>query len=266
MKEIVVELEEILEAKRSQLEIRKHRTPIEAVRALASMQKRPLPLLNTVMNSDHVLLIGQIRYSPHVAGSPSYDPVGEAVRYARGGVDAISLFTDATIYDGGLDDLMFVSRAVASLDMPVISQDYIFDEYQIVEVRAAGAAALMLSASLLDEGVLRKLVSATHRNRMTAIVRIANEAELSVALDLSPQVITLSPLDPVTNALDMQQVAALRVRIPSHTHVLIAEGLHTVDDVACVVRMGVNAVLIDNPALLGTETGDQLRQALNRST
>lgn len=261
----MVEIEEILAAKRSQLSERKRKTPIEAVRALASMQKRPLPLLNTVMSSDHILLVGQISYRTPDENAAAYDPVGEAVRYARGGVDAIALFTDATIYEGGLDDLMFVSRAVQSLELPVISQDYIFDEYQVVEARAAGAAALMLSAAMLDEATLRKLVSATHRNRMTAIVRVANEVELNTALNLSPQVMTLNILNPKTNKVDYDYAAYLRARIPSHTRVLISGGLSTVADIEQVMRLGVNALLIGDPALLHGDTGGALRHILNRS-
>src|SRR5437868_2789811 len=59
---------EIIAAKRLALAERKAKTPIEAVRALASMQKRPLPVLNTVTNDSRVILLGQIKYSPSPDG------------------------------------------------------------------------------------------------------------------------------------------------------------------------------------------------------
>jgi indole-3-glycerol phosphate synthase len=254
----------IIAVKRRQLEDRKKKTPIEAIRALASMQKRPLPLLNTVLTDDQVLLIGQIRYEAAGEDGAAYDPVGQAVRYARSGVDAIALFTDATIYAGGLDDLMFVSRAVQSLEMPVISQDYVFDEYQVVEARAAGAAGVVLTASLLDDALLRRLVSATQRNRMTAIVKVADEAELQTALSLSPQMLAISNRNPQTQAIDPERIKRLCSRVPNHIRVLVAGGLHALADIRQVVALGVSAVLIATPALAGDENGQQLQKILNR--
>jgi anthranilate synthase / indole-3-glycerol phosphate synthase / phosphoribosylanthranilate isomerase len=248
---LVPEVNEILDAKRAQLVERKRKTPIEAIRALASMQKRPAPLLNTVTANEPVMLIGQIRHQPPTDESfgGGYDPVSEAVRYARDGVDTIALFTDATIYRGGLDDLMFVARAVQSFNIPVITQDYIFDEYQIVEARAAGAAGLVLTASVIDCPTLRTLVSSTQRNRMTAIVRVANEEELGNTVNLSPQVIALSAEHPVTGQVDHDLLRRLRSLIPSHIRVMVVGDMHSLNDIEEAVRLRVNAVVVGAPLL-----------------
>src|SRR3989304_4127617 len=116
-KNLVPTVETIIAAKRQYVAERKAKTPIEAVRALASMQKRPQPILSTVSNDGRVMLVGRIVYSLPDNGSDTYDPVGTALRYARTRVDAVALFTDMNIYQGGLDDLMLVSRAV---NIPVI--------------------------------------------------------------------------------------------------------------------------------------------------
>lgn len=244
----VIHVDEILTAKRQRLADRKSTTPIEAIRALASMQKRPLPLLNTVTAAERAILIGQICYAPHDDDPLAYDPVGEAVRYARGGVQAIGLFTDAADYTGGLDDLTFVSRELHGLRMPVITLDYIFDEYQVVEARAAGAAALVLEASLLRAPDLRKLISATQRNLMTAIVRVANDAELTTALAYSPQVIWLDPPG-VANQLDTAALGRLRDLLPTHMRVL-ARAAGDLDAISRLTALNVDAVLIDQPDLL----------------
>src|SRR5688500_10750561 len=189
-KDLIPQAEVVIAAKRQALAERRARTPIEAVRALASMQKRPQPVLNTVTADAQVVLIGQIKYTPAQGNNTlDYDPVASALRYAKAGVEAVSLLTDETLYQGGLDDLVLVSRAVT---VPVISQDFILDEYQIVEARAAGASALLLTSAVLEPPLLRTLVSATQRNRMTAIVEIHTAKELEYALRLSPYVIGIS--------------------------------------------------------------------------
>src|SRR4051812_31155258 len=205
-------LHEIIVAKRDRLARRKAATPLDAMRALAGMQKRPQPILSTVTDDGHVMLLGQIRY-----GTPSYDPVTLALHYANAGLDGLTLFTDNRIYDGGINDLALITRAVS---VPVLMQNYVFDEYQVVEARAAGASSLTLIAELVDASTLRSLISATQRNRMTAGVRGATQDEMNITLEVCPPVIELGKRDPESGTLDLGHLEALRAAIPSTCRVL----------------------------------------------
>jgi indole-3-glycerol phosphate synthase len=243
-----LEIDAILAAKRDALAERKQKTPLNAVRALASMQTRAQPFLRNVPAGDAPMLIGQIRYAPFEQ-TGSYDPVAQSIRYVKAGVKAIALFTDASVYDGGVDDLMFVARAAQPFNLPVISQDFVFDEYQIVEARAAGAAGLALDPSALDIDTLRALLSFTQRNRMTPILRVGSQAELDLALGLSPQVIALGP-SPFTNAPpDVALLNHLRPQIPSHINVMFASAQATVEDVVAMDRARVDAIVLSEHLL-----------------
>lgn len=260
---LVPTVETIIAAKRQYLIERKAKTPIEAVRALASMQKRPQPILSTVTNDGRVMMVGRIVYSLPDNGSDTYDPVGTALRYARARLDAVALFTDSTIYQGGLDDLMLVSRAVS---VPVISQDYILEEYQVVETRAAGASAVMLSASVLDRVLLRTLVSASQRNRMTAIVQIQNEDELAYALSLSPHVIGLSRTDSESRRFDLDMICRLRPLIPHHIRVMITDPLESLDQAKAIVDLQVDAIMVNEALLNDGDKIQRLHATLNAHT
>ncbi|HUN05870.1 MAG TPA: hypothetical protein PLQ56_04695 [Aggregatilineales bacterium] len=248
IEELVVDPLVVMQARAETLVQRKARTPIEAVRALASMQKKPHPFLNTVTEDDPLLLIGQVRYSQRTDG---YDPVSTALRFAAAGADAIALFTDDSLYPADLDDLVMLSRAVS---IPVIGQNYYADEYQIVEARAAGASALMLYAGLVERPVLRTLVSATQRNRMTAVVDVHDADELEYALSLSPYVISLSSARPGQPPGDIRQLRALRERMPMGTHAILSDPLYTVDQIAAAQSLDVEAVIL-NEALLALPGG-----------
>lgn len=253
-------LADILQAKRDELAQRKLKTPIEAVRALASMQGRPIPLLTSAISDDEVTLTGQILYTPPNEQPEQSDPVAQAVRYARAGIDVISLFTDATIYSGGLDDLMYVVRAVQPFNIPVVSQDYIFDEYQIVEARAAGASGIVLDSALVAYSTLRTLVSSTQRNRMTAIVRVADSDALDAAIALSPQVISLGLPLPRNNE-EVGLLRRLRQRVPAHIRVALTTPLESVADIGLVAKVGFHAVVVPN-ALVSAENLLGLRARL----
>jgi len=67
-----------------------------------------------------------------------YDPVAIARHYQSGGAAAISVLTEPTFFDGSLEHLAAVRESV---DIPVLRKDFIVDEYQLFEARAAGADA-----------------------------------------------------------------------------------------------------------------------------
>ena len=74
-----------------------------------------------------------------------FDPVVIATSYAAAGADAISVLTDRDYFQGDLADLTAVRAAV-----PVpVSKDFVIDEYQLAEARAAGADAVLLIAEIL---------------------------------------------------------------------------------------------------------------------
>lgn len=243
-------LDHILAAKRQFLAERRAKTPIEAVIALADMQRKPQAVLNMVTGGGQVTLIGQI------ARSETYDPVAATLAYVREGVDSVSLFTDETVYERGLDDLLLVSRGV---NVPVISQDYILDEYHVVETRAAGASALVVYSYVLDQPVLRKVVSVAQRWRMTSIVQVSNEEELAYAQSLSPHVLGINAGFGSAWADDIACFQRLRPKIPYNMRCMILSAFSTVDEVRTAIELGGDAIMISEALINTRGAAGQLR-------
>ncbi len=262
--DLIPQADVVIAAKRQALQERKSRTPIEAVRALASMQKRPQPILATVSQDVPTLMIGQVKYSPARSHAPreNYDPVTTALRFVKYGCDAVTLFTDEALYEGGLDDLVLISRAIG---VPVISQNYILDEYQIVEARAAGASALVLSSAILEPPALRALVSSTQRNRMTAIVEVYTPDQIEYALSLSPYVIGITNRNPWTGELVDGQIDQLRQLIPPGIRVMVTDTMGTADEVLHAIQLGIDAILIQDSLLDQEKQMAEINTLLNRS-
>ncbi|MCC6805591.1 MAG: hypothetical protein IT319_22105 [Anaerolineae bacterium] len=248
--------QEIILSKQDSLARRKAQTPLDAMRALAGMQKRPQPMLSTITDDGHVMLIGQVRY-----GTRSYDPVTLALQYARAGLDGVALFTDNRIYDGGINDLALITRAIS---LPVLLQNYIFEEYQVVEARAAGASSLTLIADVVSAERLRELVSATQRNRMSAVVRVQTHAQLQAALAVCPAVIELGRRDPESGILKVDHIESLRAAIPASTRVLLYNRLRSFDEAAALAALKPDAVMV-SPQLLSQEDAiPQLRDIFGK--
>lgn len=229
---------DILSSKRERLETRKVQTPLNAVRALAGMQRRPEPVLSTI--SDSVLIFGQIAYSPL-----NYDPVQTALSYWKAGVDAVCMFTDDTVYEGSINDLTLIARAVP---LPTINLNYVFDEYQVVESRAAGASALTLYTRVLDRPMLWSLGSATVRNRMTAIIDIDSADDIQSMNDFCPPAIGMSKRTP-SGDLDLRWMHYLRMFVPFCSRVVISTPLKSLDEARAAAALRPHAVMIA-PSLL----------------
>ncbi len=258
-RELIPHLDMIAAARRHYVSERKAQTPIEAVRALASMQKRPLPVLTAIPTDEQtpITLVAQVR----VAAGDGHELESLAQRLAAAGADALALFTDHDLEPHGLDDLVMLTRTV---NLPVISQDVFVDEYQIVEARAAGASALVLRASTMDNNLLRTLVSTTQRNRMTAIVEVNNLEEVTYAQSLSPYVIAISRMDAWTGESSLIPTADLRAAISGNTRVILAESLATFEDVQAAVDLQVDAVIVEPNLLLNPLHKAELHHILHR--
>ncbi len=255
-------LKQIIEHTKSVVEQRKKEVPLEGVRALASMQRRPIDLCSQIQEDGKLSLIAQIRRTaPETEHRiENYDPVILAKRFENGGASAVSVATNQLYYQGGVADLTLVTQ---NTTLPVIRHDFVYDEYQIVEARAAGADAVLLVAALLDACVLRDLISITHRNRMTAVVQVQSQEEVLQAVQFEPRLIAISNRDLFTFEINLDTTLRLRDYIPARMAVISMGGLRTAEDVAYVQQAGIEGVLIGE-ALLKTSHTRQTIQELFR--
>lgn len=239
--ELKLDVETILAAKRRRLALRQDHVPINAMIALANMQKGSLSILTEVNDeNDPVKLIGQIRHQD------IYDPVAAALRYIRYGMDGIALFTDDKTYSKGMDDLTFITRGI---NIPIIVQDYILNTYHVAEARAAGASALTLYSSLLSPAELREVVSITMRWRMTAIVQINDVTRLDAVAELSPHALAIGETAHFDPEHDLPALERLRPLVPHNTRVMPMGCMYRVEDVLAVMDIGVDAIIIDESLL-----------------
>ena len=71
----------------------------------------------------------------------------------------------------------------------VLRKEFIFDEYQILEARLAGADTVLLIVKMLDESTLKRLYGYSRRLGMEPLVEVNTAEEMEVAVRLGSQVI-----------------------------------------------------------------------------
>lgn len=233
---------------RKMVEQRKREVPLAGMHALASMQRRPYDISSYLREHHKLPLIAQIkRHAPEMQDPlANYDPVVIAKRFEACHVSGLMLATNQQYYLGSIVDLTLVTQNVS---IPVIRQDFVYDEYQIVEARAAGADGVLLIAALLEPAHLRELISITQRNRMAAIVQVQSQEEVLQSIEFEPRVIAISNRDMHDFTIDLDTTLRLRPLIPRHIMVMSMGGLRTAADVAYVRQANLDAVVVGQAIL-----------------
>lgn len=245
----------IVATRKQYLQERKHVTPMDAIMALAAMQTRPPYVLNTMTDREKVTVIGQIRLQE------TYDPVLAALRYVRAGADAVSYFTDHTIYTNDLDDMLMIARGIRKY--PVISHNYVFDEYGVIAARASGAAGMVGYGALLSQDKLRRVISMTQRYKMTSILQINSIAHLEYMYDLSPHVISVG--DPESENVEkaIEMLKTFKPHVPFFSRTMLSNTLYTIEEVELAVKAGVDAVLVSDEVYSTPSKVEHMRKLVN---
>jgi indole-3-glycerol phosphate synthase len=254
-------LDEIVAHKRSELAALRAERPlpslVAACRGLAPARDFEQALRPAA--GARVRLIAEVK-----RGSPSQglfradlDPVAQAVVYAGAGAAAVSVLTDARYFHGSLDDLTRVREAVA---VPVLRKDFIVDEYQLWEARAAGADAALLIVAALEDAALRDLSAAAKGVGLATLVEVHTAAELDRALRLHPPVIGVNNRDLQTLRTSLEPSLRLLPQIPPGPVAVSESGLAGGADVAAVVAAGAHAVLVGETLLRAPDVAAKVRE------
>jgi indole-3-glycerol phosphate synthase len=170
-----------------------------------------------------------------------YDPVAIARKYEAGGAAAISVLTEPTFFDGALAHLTAVREAV---DLPLLRKDFVVDDYQLLEARAAGADAVLLIVAALDQPELVRLQAQAWALDLAALVEVHDDEELARAVDSGARLIGVNNRNLRTLAVDVGASDRLAAKLPAGVVGVSESGLQTRDDLERLAAAGYRAFLI----------------------
>src|SRR4029079_10971293 len=181
---------EIAAAKREDLARRYDGVLLDALRSAAQRTTRSLAAAIAGGGARFILEIKKPSPSDG-AIRPNADVVKLARGYA-GVADALSVLCDGRFFGGSLDDL---AAARDAFDGPILAKDFFLDRRQVAEARIAGADAVLVMLSLLDDEPARKVIAEAARFGMEALVEVHDEAEMRRALALGAPLIGINNRD-----------------------------------------------------------------------
>lgn len=254
-------LEDILDHKRKDIERLKSYIPIDRLKEKIEVSKslRDFPRAISEDGSGGIKIIAEIKKASPSKGviREHFMPYEMAREYRIGGAIALSVLTEEKYFMGRLDYL--VSIKIYS-NIPVLRKDFIFDDYQIWESRAAGADAILLIVAILGKQQLADLMGRSAEFGMATLVEVHNEDEMETALDAGARIIGINNRDLKTFKTDLETTVRLAPYVPEDRILVSESGISSFDDIVKLRKNGVNAFLIGEALIKERELAKKLKE------
>jgi anthranilate synthase/indole-3-glycerol phosphate synthase/phosphoribosylanthranilate isomerase len=192
----------------------------------------------------------------------------QARKYAKAGASTISVLTEPEWFKGSIDDLRAVRQSLEGMpNRPaVLRKEFIFDEYQILEARLAGADTVLLIVKMLDEALLKQLYEYSRSLGMEPLVEVQNVEEMEIAVKLGSKVIGVNNRNLVSFEVDMETTSRLVSMVPKDTILCALSGIAGPKDVEPYIQSGVGAVLVGEALMRASNTEQFIAELLGGST
>jgi indole-3-glycerol phosphate synthase/phosphoribosylanthranilate isomerase len=244
----------IAAAKRDELARRFDGVSLDALRARAEPTGRSLAA--TLAREGGRFILEIKKASPSAGAIRADADPAELARGYVGVADALSVLCDRAYFGGSLDDL---AAARAEFDGPILAKDFFIDPRQVAEARIAGADAILVMLSLLDDDRARAMIAESRRFAMDALVEVHDEAEMRRALALGALLIGINNRDLRDLSVDLSTTKRLAKLAPDR--LLVSEsGIASRADVDALARL-VDGFLIGS-SLMRSANPAQAARAL----
>jgi indole-3-glycerol phosphate synthase len=202
-----------------------------------------VPDFAAALRGERVALIAEVKRRSPSAGtiSAGLDPAAHGALYAGAGASAISVLTEGPHFGGSIDDLVAVRGRVT---VPLLRKDFILDELQLLEARAAGASAALLIVRILPPQRLAALIRFARDLGLATLIETHTRPEIDIALSAGGAIIGVNSRDLDSFALDPDKAWELLAALPSDRLAVAESAMHTLADVERAAGAGADAVLI----------------------
>ena len=185
----------------------------------------------------------------------NFKPAEIAIDYERGGAACLSVLTDAQFFQGKLDYLI---EARAACELPCLRKDFMVDEYQFYEARAAGADCILLIVAALDLPKLKAFEALAHELGMAVLVEVHDAAELAMALQLKTPLLGINNRNLRTFETTLDTTLGLLASIPPERLVVTESGILGPQDVKRMRDHNVHAFLVGEAFMRAPSPGAEL--------
>ncbi|MDD5449544.1 MAG: indole-3-glycerol phosphate synthase TrpC [Candidatus Omnitrophica bacterium] len=215
----------------------------------------------SAVSGDGIALIAEIKKKSPSKGVIRKDlkPLEIARDYAAAGAKALSVLTDEKFFGG---DIRLIKEIKKEVSLPVLEKDFIIDEYQIYEARAAGADAILLIADILTPDQLRRFKDAADGLGLASLCEVHTLEDLEKVSGIDADIIGINNRNLHDFKVDLETTPRLIRHVPGGKIIISESGIKTYKDVMYLKSLGVNAVLIGEAFLSAQDIISKVREVM----
>jgi indole-3-glycerol phosphate synthase len=256
-------LDEILELKKKRVEFAKQQFQISDFKLQIAENTRPTHLLQQKLQDEtKIHIIAEIKRASPSKGiiNDKIDVAEVAKSYEIGGATAISILTEEDKFCGSLDDLRLARSVV---DLPILRKDFVYDEFQIYEAKAAGADVILLIVAMLDDDKLLNLYNlARHELGLDVLVEVHTLEELERAKAINAKIIGVNNRDLHSFKVSLDVSRELIKHAPKNALMIAESGLQTKADLDELKSLGYRGFLIGETLMRSGNIENELQNLL----
>tara|TARA_Y100000768_G_scaffold294043_1_gene227925 strand:- start:275 stop:1069 length:795 start_codon:yes stop_codon:yes gene_type:complete len=187
-------LSEIIDLKKTQIEILKKKISIEELNTKISNFNNYLDFKEKIkknIKENKLSLIAEIKKASPSAGVivEDYQPKNIAKIYSNNNASCLSVLTEENFFLGKLADISEIKQEVR---LPVLCKDFFIDPFQIKLSKSFGADAILLILAGLNDDLALKLYNEAIANNMSVIVEVHDVHEAQRAKNFKEAMIGIN--------------------------------------------------------------------------
>jgi indole-3-glycerol phosphate synthase len=251
-------LQRIISETRAELQRRVGEVPRAELERRATDSPEPSRSLIAALSGPAMGVIAEFKRRSPSAGALAESPDLHEVlaAYVSGGAAAASILTEGPNFAGSLKDLR---DARAACDLPLLRKDFIVDEYQLMEARAAGADAVLLIVAALSGPELQSLHTRARSLGLEVLVEVHDEHELELALEAGAELVGINNRDLRDFTVDTGRTERLMSHVPGSVTAVSESGISDAGQVASLAAHGVRGVLVGEALMRAADPTAALR-------
>lgn len=253
-------LEEIVEAKKRDVEARQAQIPLAVLKKAAEEAAQGRDFLGAVRRQGGpVRLIAELKKASPSRGllCPEFSVKRLARAYTVGGASAISVLTETVYFRG---DVKHIGEAKKVSPLPVLQKDFFLEPYQVYEAKVFGADAVLLIAAILTDERLREMMELAGQLGLGALVEVHNPEELDRALAAGAKIIGINNRDLRSFRVDLSVTERLAGLVPPEVVLVSESGIKGPEDLRRVAACGVDAILVGEALVTSRDVEAKVRE------
>ncbi|MCX5815712.1 MAG: indole-3-glycerol phosphate synthase TrpC [Proteobacteria bacterium] len=253
-------LEKVLNEKRELVKALKGKMPLEELKKMTyGIEKRSFFKTFSQRFPKEVKVIAEVKKASPSKGvlACDLDLPGLLMDYEKGGASAISVITEETYFNGSI---AYIPEAKMITDLPILRKDFVVDEYDIYQAKAAGADAVLLIGEALSAHQIAEYLEIARQLDIDVLLEVHSLKTYEKIADLEGFILGINNRNLETLKVDLAVSHEVINGIPANLPVIVESGIERREHIETFMERGVSGFLIGTSLIVSGDPCKKLKE------